>query len=555
MLLAAASIVGLAACVLDTAGTDVDTPGSGAASSTASSGGAGGSAAEGGSGGGEQTPCVPGTRVACYGGEDATRNVGACHDGERECNPKGTGYGPCVGDQLPRTEDCGTPDDESCDTLVGCTGTVSVVFDFGENDDIDGFGLATVGDDAVVACGVSGAWLSQPCQDFDVGIGRFDLDKSEVFSGRFGGAGRQVATGVTRDAGNRLWMTGFFDPDLDFGDGPLADDGNTNTQNIWVARFDSSGSYQWSAGFGAADVDDEASAIAAGIEEADGVVVVGSFRGLLDLGGAFQLQDTGNGGDVFVARFDADGTVGAAKRFGDASYQHATSVARFYGGDLAVAGFYEGTIDFGGGELPAANYRSAFVARLDREGAHVWSRGFGGAGEDVVDGVAAAPDGGTVVVGSFENPGDIELGGACGMVEGVQSGHDAYAIKFDAGGDCVWAHRWGDLGDARAHGVAVDGAGQVIVTGEFNDGMTVGDEVHDSFGYNDAFVLKLGADGEPIWSRSFGDAADEQRGYRVGALESGEIWLLGKYGGTIVIDGKGLTTPDDNHAFLMRIAP
>jgi hypothetical protein len=554
VLLAAASIVGLAACVLDSAGTAVDTPGSGAASSGTSSGGAGGSAAEGGSGGGEPTPCVPGTRVACYGGEDATRNVGACHDGERECNAKGTGYGPCVGDQLPETEDCGTPDDESCDSVVGCTGTVSAVFDFGANDDIDGYGLATVGDDAVVACGVSGEWLSEPCDDFDVGIGRFAADQSTVFSGRFGAAGRQVATGVTRDASNRLWMSGFFDPDLDFGDGPLADDGNTSAQNIWVARFDSSGSFQWSKGFGTVDVDDDASAIAAGVEEADGVVVVGSFHGVLDLGGAFQLADTGSGGDVFVARFDSDGNVGAAKRFGDDSYQHATSVARFYGGDIAVVGFYEGAIDLGGGALPAPNYRSAFVARLDRDGEHVWSRGFGGPSEDTAEGVAATPDGGTVVVGHIENPGGIELEGDCGTLEGVQSGRDGYAIKFDALGKCVWARRWGDLGDVRAHGVAVDGAGQVIVTGEFNDAMTIGDEVHDSLGVNDAFVLKLGADGEPIWSRSFGDAK-EQRGFRVGALGNGEIWLLGKYGGTIVIDGNGVTTPDDNHAFLMRIAP
>jgi hypothetical protein len=172
----------------------------------------------------------------------------------------------------------------------------------------------------------------------------------------------------------------------------------------------------------------------------------------------------------------------------------------------------------------------------------------------VIDGVAAAPDGGTVIVGHFENPNGIDLGGACGTLQGVQSGRDAFAIKLDAGGECLWAHRWGDAGEARAHGVAVDGAGQVIVTGEFNDAMTVGDDVHDSLGVNDAFVLKLSADGEPIWSRSFGDDK-EQRGFRVSALESGEIWLLGKYGGAIVIDNKGVTTLDDNHAFLMRIAP
>jgi hypothetical protein len=58
--------------------------------------------------------CTPGSTIACYNGTAGTENVGTCKGGNKTCNAEGTGYGPCLGEVLPKKETCGNGLDESC---------------------------------------------------------------------------------------------------------------------------------------------------------------------------------------------------------------------------------------------------------------------------------------------------------------------------------------------------------------------------------------------------------------------------------------------------------
>ncbi|MGK3969580.1 hypothetical protein WMF01_54415 [Sorangium sp. So ce1667] len=59
--------------------------------------------------------CTPRAMETCYDGPPDTINHGACRAGAKTCNPEGTGYTNCVGQILPKTEDCQTAEDEDCD--------------------------------------------------------------------------------------------------------------------------------------------------------------------------------------------------------------------------------------------------------------------------------------------------------------------------------------------------------------------------------------------------------------------------------------------------------
>ena len=74
---------------------------------------------------GTDCDCEPGSEKACYGGPNATKDVGACQGGTQTCNASGTGYGSCVGQVVPKAETCNTPADDDCDGQtneagVGC---------------------------------------------------------------------------------------------------------------------------------------------------------------------------------------------------------------------------------------------------------------------------------------------------------------------------------------------------------------------------------------------------------------------------------------------------
>lgn len=59
--------------------------------------------------------CLPFSMEACYSGPVGTADVGVCKSGTKVCNSQGTAYGACVGEVLPGTESCASPDDEDCD--------------------------------------------------------------------------------------------------------------------------------------------------------------------------------------------------------------------------------------------------------------------------------------------------------------------------------------------------------------------------------------------------------------------------------------------------------
>jgi hypothetical protein len=67
--------------------------------------------------------CAPSSTSSCYTGPAGTSGVGLCHAGTHTCNSLGTGFGACVGEVDPRTEDCATPGDDNCNGTAneGCT--------------------------------------------------------------------------------------------------------------------------------------------------------------------------------------------------------------------------------------------------------------------------------------------------------------------------------------------------------------------------------------------------------------------------------------------------
>ena len=66
--------------------------------------------------------CAPGSSASCYAGPAGTAGVGICHAGTHTCNPGGTAYGPCMGEQDPQTEICDGLDN-NCNAIIDETCT------------------------------------------------------------------------------------------------------------------------------------------------------------------------------------------------------------------------------------------------------------------------------------------------------------------------------------------------------------------------------------------------------------------------------------------------
>lgn len=135
-------------------------------------------------------------------------------------------------------------------------------------------------------------------------------------------------------------------------------------------------------------------------------------------------------------------------------------------------------------------------------------------------------------------------------------GSDIFVAKFDAAGNHVWSKRFGGASDQYAERVAVDGSGNVFVTGYFFGTVDFGGGVLTNagpFGW-DAFLARFDAAGNHLWSKRFGDDADtHQIATSVVADGSGNVIVTGEFSGTVDFGGGGLTnTGWGDNVFLVK---
>ncbi len=211
---------------------------------------------------------------------------------------------------------------------------------------------------------------------------------------------------------------------------------------------------------------------------------------------------TGGWGNVALAKFDPAGTTLWATRYDNGSAAMPYFVVADAGGNLFLGGALAGTAAFGGPPLvpPCASgaWLDVYLVKLDPGGSHLWSERFGDCNwQNVVD---AASDGSNLVVtGGFEST--LDFGTTLITSVGAR---DLFVAKLDAAGTVLWARGFGDAGEQFGYGIAVDPAGNVLVTGSFSGTIDFGGGPMVASVGADAFLVKLDSSGNYLWARQFG---------------------------------------------------
>jgi len=491
--------------------------------------------------------CAPGTTQACYSGPTGTEGHGICKAGTQTCAADGESWGPCVGEVLPATENCATPEDDDCDDFSPeCTGTHVWSRRFGDTGSQLGNAIAVDANGNVVVAGQFSGTL-----DFGGGVSltsgtggaafvaKLDPTGVVVWAHRFGGS---AAHAVAVDGSGNVVVSGDFFGAIDFGDGSAAQ-ASAGLSDVFVAKLDPSGAVLWGARFGGSG-NDEGPAVA--VDVSGNVVLVGSTNGPLDFGGG--SLPAGGGTDLFVAKLEGAGHHVWSKRFGDATAQAGRAVAVGGAGEIVLAGQALGSLDFGCGAMPDVGGGDVVIAKLDPAGSCVWSKRFGDA--DVQDAAAVAIDaaGAVALVGVFHGSVDFGTGSLTSA-----GGKDLFVAKLDATGGAVWARGFGDTADQVGQAVALDGAANVVVTGYFGGSMSFGGTTLTSTDFYDVFLAKLDANtGAHLWSKRFGDA-QEQAAMGVATDGAGNTLLTGYFWGTIDFGGNTLKSSGEADLFVAKL--
>lgn len=361
----------------------------------------------------------------------------------------------------------------------------------------------------------------------DLFLAKYSPDGEFMWSQRFGDDTEQVGRAMAVDAAGNIVVTGDFHGTMNLGGDDLVSQGHAD---LFLAKFSPAGAHLWSRSFGDGDFQ---LGRAVAVDGQGNVLVTGNLWGTTDLGGGDLVSQ---GSDLFVAKFSPAGEHLWSRHYGDSEPQSGWAVAADSQGNTVVAGSLKGTMDLGGGPLASAGWTDLFVAKLSPAGDHLWSRGFGGENHQYARAVAVDGQDDVVLAGYFAKA--VDFGGG----ELVSAGlNDGFVAKFTDSGEHLWSKRFGDGEDQEAAGVAVDGAGDIVLTGFFEGAMDLGGGAFATQGAKDVFVAKLSGAGDAIWSRRAGDW-NTQVGTAVAVDGQGDVVLAGIFASAIEFGGENLMT-------------
>jgi hypothetical protein len=275
------------------------------------------------------------------------------------------------------------------------------------------------------------------------------------------------------------------------------------------------------------------------------------------------------GADLDAGLLGAIPSFGYALRAGGTSSDTATSVTVDAEGNVYVAGYFSGTVDFDSGpgiyNLTSTNstYTDVFVAKYSQTGSLYWARNFGGRTDMCRFGVAVASDGSVYVNGTFSQPQDFDPGPNVFVVSPSELGEsDVFVLKLSSEGNFVWVRSAGaGSWQCQMHGIAISPEGDVYSSGTFSSPMDF-DPGPNTFiltptGGDNAFIWKLDPGGNLIWARNVGGTSGDKYGRDVAVGSDGNVYVTGSFSGSADFDpGPGtynLSSRGNYDAFVLKL--
>ena len=199
----------------------------------------------------------------------------------------------------------------------------------------------------------------------DLFIAKYDASGNVLWAKSEGGSREDWCYSVSADISGNAYITGMFRSEtISFGTIFLNNSaGNYHSMDIYLAKFDGSGSVLWATGAGGFDNDMANSVVT---DPGGNVFITGFFYSNSITFGSTTLVNTNTHSDMFLAKYNPAGSVLWALRSGGTDDDNGNSVARDATGSICMTGIFASpVINFGSDTLINAGAGDLFLARLD----------------------------------------------------------------------------------------------------------------------------------------------------------------------------------------------
>ncbi len=232
-------------------------------------------------------------------------------------------------------------------------------------------------------------------------------------------------------------------------------------------------------------------------QTSDGGYILGGYSnsGMSDT----KTDDSFSFSDYWVVKLDANGAEQWDRTFGGYDYDILQSLQQTSDGGYILGGY--SLSGASGNKTNNANFGAAdyWVVKLDADGNRQWDQIYGGSGDDQLQSLQQTKDDG-YILGGFSNSGVSGNKTNAGFGE-----RDYWVVKLGASGIKQWDRSFGGSGDDWLNSVQQTTDGGYLLGGQSASGVS-GNKTNAGFGSYDYWVVKLDADGNKQWDKSFGGA-------------------------------------------------
>ncbi|WP_437854241.1 SBBP repeat-containing protein [Sorangium sp. So ce363] len=495
-----------------------------------------------GTGGG--STCEPESVAKCYSGPPGTKDVGICEAGTQACKQDGSGYEACEGEVTPAAETCASTDDEDCDgkdcvrwaRLIGGAeeeDVTGVATDSAGNVYVGGkfTGAMSFGDDVLIAAGGNDAFLA-----------KFSASGEYVWSRQVGDVKGDTVYALAVNSQGEVMVTS------------LELESQLASMNMVLHKYDPDGRLLWRKPLGGKICGLVPSAVRGMTFLPDGdVVLVGDFCGTIRFDDEHVVSNETDSEEIFVAKLrSSDGSVddesGWVRVWGGEDAQIAQRVIVDAAGNIILAGHFYDELVLGDLSYASAGGADVFLAKLTSRGLVSWARVVGGTDHETLQTIAVDRLGGPALVIGFQ--GTVDFGGG----EVVVNERASALLKYTTSNVYEWARVFD--GALTIGAILAESASDVMIVGGLVGTVELGGDLLRAKSERDLVLAKVGPEGEPLWTRTFGLMGEDGVSATASVLSGrGELLIAGAADGRIDF-GAGVMTPQgDGDVFVASFSP
>ena len=213
-------------------------------------------------------------------------------------------------------------------------------------------------------------------------------------------------------------------------------------------------------------------------------------------------------------------------------------------GNIVFVGSFSGSSNFKGSCPPAvaascpmetAGNQDVYIVKLDKTGAPLWVKHAGDAGNGQEALAVATDSGGNILVAGRFKEGSIDFG-LGPLTNASVTAFDIFIAKFDPDGACIWSKKFGDGADQSVRNLAVDSSDNVLLVGDFLGTLDFGANPMSAGTGTDVFVAKLDLGGQALWSKQYGNTSN-LFGFGIAVDAGGDVVITGQCNGVLDLGG------------------